>query len=89
MIDIVMMVPAGPAVSEAALLPLPALLPVLLLFPVPVATAPTREGRAGRFHIEGAQRDGADEGADTREGCRGSAIYVKYRSRRWPLDEGG
>ena len=39
-VDIVMIVPAGPAVSEAALLPLPALLPVLLLFPVPVATAP-------------------------------------------------
>ena len=40
MVDIVMIVPAGPAVSEAALLPLPALLPMLLLFPAPVATVP-------------------------------------------------
>ena len=40
MLDIVMIVPVGPAVSEVALLPLPELLLVLLLFFVLVTTAP-------------------------------------------------
>ena len=90
MVDIVMIVPAGPAVSEAALLPLPALFPVLLLFPVPVATAPPDPvpGRGApvvstlRVH----RATGLTRLQTTRKGCRGNAVHVKHRSRRWTLD---
>jgi len=62
MVDIAMIAPVGPAVSEVAQLPLPVVLPraaALLSANDNSATGcSSREGRAGRFDVEGVQGDG-------------------------------